>query len=130
MTSGASSVAGAPFCTQFLPRVADGVTPPPMSTLRGKQLRWLRAKAHHLKPMVIIGQDRVTEGVMKHVESALEQHELLKVRLTAAEKVEAVEAATQLVEGTGAILVQRIGHTLVLYRRRQKGAPTIKIPKA
>ena len=80
--------------------------------------------------MVIIGQDRVTEGVMKHVESALEQHELLKVRLTAAEKVEAVEAATQLVEGTGAILVQRIGHTLVLYRRRQKGAPTIKIPKA
>lgn len=100
-----------------------------MSKLRGKQLRWLRAKAHHMKPIVIIGQDRVTEGVVKHIDAALEQHELLKVRLTAAEKIEAVKAAAQLVEGTGAILVQRIGHTLVLYRRRQKGAPTIKIPK-
>ena len=99
-----------------------------MSVIRGKQLRWLRAKAHHMKPVVIIGQDRVTEGVIAHIDSALEQHELLKVRLTAAEKIEAVEAAAQLVEATGAALVQRIGHTLVLYRRRQKGKPTLKLP--
>ena len=83
-----------------------------------------------MKPIVIIGQHRVTEAVVKHLDAALEQHELLKVRLTAAEKIEAVEAAQQLVEGTGAVLVQRIGHTLVLYRRRLKGTPTIKIPKA
>lgn len=83
-----------------------------------------------MKPVVIIGQHRVTEAVVKHIDAALEQHELLKVRLTAAEKIEAVEAAQQLVEGTGAVLVQRIGHTLVLYRRRLKGTPTIKIPKA
>ena len=83
-----------------------------------------------MKPIVIIGQHRVTEAVVKHIDAALEQHELLKVRLTAAEKIEAVEAAQQLVEGTGAVLVQRIGHTLVLYRRRLKGTPTIKIPKA
>lgn len=101
-----------------------------MDKLRGKQVRWLRAKAHHMKPIVIIGQDRVTEGVVNHVDAALEQHELLKVRLTAAEKIEAVEAAQQLVAETGAVLVQRIGHTLVLYRRRIKGPPTIKIPKA
>ena len=62
-------------------------------------LRWLRAKAHHMKPIVIIGQHRVTEAVVKHIDAALEQHELLKVRLTAAEKIEAVEAAQQLVEG-------------------------------
>lgn len=83
-----------------------------------------------MKPIVIIGQDRVTEGVVKHIDAALEQHELLKVRLTAAEKIEAVEAAAQLVEETGAVLVQRIGHTLVLYRRRLNGTPTLKIPKA
>jgi RNA-binding protein YhbY len=34
-----------------------------------------------------------------------------------------------LVAGTGAVLVQRIGHTLVLYRRRRNGAPTIKLPR-
>ena len=82
-----------------------------------------------MKPIVIIGQDRVTEGVVKHVDGALEQHELIKLRLTAAEKIEAVEAAQQLVEETGAVLIQRIGHTLVLYRRRTKGAPTLKLPK-
>ena len=48
-----------------------------MSKLRGKQLRWLRAKAHHMKPIVIIGQHRVTEAVVKHIDAALEQHELL-----------------------------------------------------
>jgi len=83
-----------------------------------------------MKPFVIIGQDRVTEGVIQHVDGALEQHELVKVRLTAAEKIEAVEAGAQLADGTGAVLVQRIGHTLVLYRRRRHGQPTLKLPKA
>ena len=82
-----------------------------------------------MKPFVIIGQDRVTEGVVKHVDGALETHELIKIRLTAAEKIEALQAAEELVEGTGAVLVQRIGHTLVLYRRRLKSPPTLKLPK-
>ena len=100
-----------------------------MDTLHGKQLRFLRSRAHHLKPVVIIGQHRVTPAVIQHVDSALEQHELLKVRLTEAEKAEVITAAEALVEGTGAALVQRIGHTVVLYRRRKKSAPTIKLPK-
>ena len=101
-----------------------------MGQLRGKQLRWLRAKAHHLKPVVIIGQDRVTDGVIAHIDAALEQHELLKVRLTAAQKAEAIAAAERLVQATGATMVQRIGHTLVLYRRRRKAAPSLKLPTA
>ena len=100
-----------------------------MEALRGKQIRFLRAKAHHLKPVVIIGQNRMTPSVIQHVDEALEQHELLKVRLTDATKEEAVEAASILVEGTGSALVQRIGHTIVLYRRRKKGAPTYKLPR-
>jgi RNA-binding protein len=102
-----------------------------MSTpkLSGKQTRFLRGRAHKLKPVVIIGGDRVTAGVLKHIEEALEQHELIKVRLTDANKAETVEAATQIVEGTGAHLTQRIGHTLVLYRRRRSGDPTIRLPK-
>ena len=93
-------------------------------------MRWLRSKAHHLKPVVIIGQDRVTEGVIAHIDAALEQHELLKVRLTAAEKVETIEVGEQLVRATGALMVQRIGHTLVLYRKRRNAAPTLKLPNA
>jgi RNA-binding protein YhbY len=49
--------------------------------------------------------------------------------LTDGKKGEAITAAEALVEGTGAALVQRIGHTVVLYRRRRKSPPTIKLPK-
>ena len=102
-----------------------------MSTnkLTGKQTRFLRARAHALKPIVIIGADRVTAGVTAHIDDALEQHELLKVRLTDAEKDETIEAAAAIEAGTGAAIVQRIGHTLVLYRRRREGDPTIRLPK-
>jgi len=108
---------------------AISVTTAAMKNLRGKQLRFLRSKAHHLKPVVIVGQHRVTPSVIQHVDSALETHELLKVRLTDAEMGETVAAAKALAEGTDAVLVQRIGHTVVLYRRRKKGVPSIKLPK-
>jgi RNA-binding protein len=97
--------------------------------LRGKQLRHLRGLAHSLKPTVIIGVNRVHDGLVQHVDAALEQHELLKVRLTDAEMQEVIEAGAKLAETTGAVLVQRIGHTLVLYRRRRKSKPTLQIPK-
>ncbi len=102
-----------------------------MSTtkLSGKQLRFLRSRAHSLKPVVIIGQDRCSQGVIEHVEQALEQHELLKVRLTDAKMEEVKTAADALVEATGCIVAQRIGHTLVLYRRRREGTPTIRLPR-
>ncbi|MGB0641401.1 MAG: YhbY family RNA-binding protein [Myxococcota bacterium] len=97
--------------------------------LRGKQLRYLRGLAHSLKPTVIIGVNRVHDGLVQHVDAALEQHELLKVRLTDAEMQEVVDAGATLAETTGATIVQRIGHTLVLYRRRRKSKPTLSIPK-
>ncbi len=102
-----------------------------MSTpkLSGKQLRFLRSRAHCLKPVVIIGQDRCSPGVLKHVDQALEQHELLKVRLTDAKMAEVKSAADALAAATGCAIVQRIGHTLVLYRRRLEGKPTIRLPR-
>ena len=98
-------------------------------TPTGKQLRFLRARAHSLKPVVIIGAERCTPGVIAHVDQALEQHELLKVRLTDAEKEEVLTAAEALCAATGCIVAQRIGHTLVLYRQRREGKPTIRLPR-
>jgi RNA-binding protein len=97
--------------------------------LTGKQTRFLRARAHNLKPVVIIGAERCTPGVIAHVDDALEQHELLKVRLTDAEKEEVLAAAEALTQGTGCVIAQRIGHTLVLYRERREGRPTIRLPR-
>ncbi len=79
--------------------------------------------------MVIIGAERCTPGVIAHVDDALEQHELLKVRLTDAEKEEVLAAAEALTQGTGCVIAQRIGHTLVLYRERREGRPTIRLPR-
>jgi RNA-binding protein len=98
--------------------------------LTGKQVRFLRARAHGLKPVVLVGADRVTPAVLKHIDEALEQHELMKVRVTDAEKGETKEAAVQIAAGTGAAIAQRIGHTLVLYRARRDGEPTISLPRS
>jgi RNA-binding protein len=97
--------------------------------LTGKQTRYLRARAHALKPVVIIGTERCSPSVIAHVDQALEQHELLKVRLTDAQKEEMLAAAQALTEGTGCAVAQRIGHTLVLYRQRREGKPTIHLPR-
>lgn len=97
--------------------------------LTGRQTRHLRSLAHHLKPAVLIGQHRVTEGVIKHVDEELEHHELIKVKLLDAEKVEVREAEEILLRRTNAHKVQVIGHTLVLYRRRKED-PTIRLPNA
>ncbi|MDG1482322.1 MAG: ribosome assembly RNA-binding protein YhbY [Myxococcota bacterium] len=97
-------------------------------TLTGKQNRHLRSLAHHRKPAVLIGANRVTEGVIKRVDEELEHHELIKVKLLDAEREEVREAEEILVARTNAVRVQIIGHTLVLYRRREKD-PEINLPK-
>ena len=96
--------------------------------LTGKQIRYLRGLAHHLKPSVIIGANRVTPGVIGRVDEELEAHELIKVKLLDAEKEEVLEAEEILVQRTRAVRVQIIGHMMVLYRRRKED-PEIELPR-
>ena len=95
------------------------------------QARHLRGLAHHLEPIMRIGSDRVSEGVVGHIEELLEARELIKVRMLDAEKAEVAEARESIVAATGAAVVHTIGGTLVLYRRRRdKNKPAaVKLPK-
>ncbi len=104
---------------------------PTPTVLTGKQTRHLRGLAHHLEPVMRIGGDRVTPGVLGHVEELLEARELIKVRMLDAEKDEVAEARAAIVAATGAAVVQTIGHTLVLYRRRKdrNKPPAVELPK-
>ncbi len=77
----------------------------------------------------MVGANRVTEGVIKQVDEALEHHELIKVKLLDAEREEVLEAEEILVSRTRATRVQIIGHILVLYRQREKD-PEIRLPKS
>jgi RNA-binding protein len=101
----------------------------PLLPLTGKQKSFLRALAHKLKPVVQIGHQGVTEGVLAALEVALDRHELLKIKVAGDAEVDADEIAPQLEKATKSQLVQIIGHTLVLYRRRPEN-PKIVLPKA
>jgi RNA-binding protein len=86
--------------------------------LTARQRRSLRALAHPLDPVVMVGGQGVTPAVVKQVRAALEAHELIKVRF--AEGIDARELSADLAARSGAELAQVIGRVAVLYRRRKK----------
>lgn len=97
--------------------------------LTGKQARHLRALAHHLDPVVLLGNAGITEAVVKKVAVELENHELIKVKVGENAPVSAKEAAPLLEEATGALVAQVIGRIVVLYKRRAE-KPAIVLPEA
>lgn len=91
-----------------------------------KQRRRLKALAHHLKPVLIVGQNGLTDGVIEEFGITLESHELVKVRINAGDREERRAMADTLCEKANAELVQRIGHVAVFYRRHPE-KPKIRI---
>ena len=80
----------------------------------------LKARAHKLEPVVLIGAKGLTDEVIKEVDLALKAHELIKVRAAGLER-DAREVALQaLCERTGAESVQAIGKVFVIYRKRDE----------
>jgi RNA-binding protein len=77
----------------------------------------LKARAHKLEPVVLIGAKGLTDEVVKEVDAALKAHELIKVRGPSLERDSREEAMQTLCERTGAQPVQIIGKVLVLYRK-------------
>lgn len=90
-------------------------------SLTSSERRRLRAEAHHLDPVVHVGRDGVSDGVLGEVNRSLEHHELIKVRL-AGDRDERSEEARRLAAGVGADLVGTIGSIAILYRPRPADA--------
>ena len=86
--------------------------------LSKQEILALRARAHHLNPVVMVGQHGLTEAVIRETETALRAHELIKVRVLGDERDERLLIGDELCAATGAQLVQHIGKLLVLYRER------------
>ena len=89
-------------------------------TLTPKQRTFLRGKAHHLSPVVMIGKDGVSESILKVTDKALEDHELIKVKVPAEDQTEFKATSDLLIEQTKAEVVQKIGHLLVMYRKAKE----------
>lgn len=82
-----------------------------------QQRRALKAQAHHLKPVILIGQKGLHEALAEELEIALDHHELLKIKL-AGNRESADAIIGKILERTGATLIQRIGGTATIYRKR------------
>lgn len=95
--------------------------------LSGQQKRFLRGLGHHLSPVVQVGHGGVSPGVLKALDQALEDHELVKLKLS--DTIEDRKAAAEeLAKGTGGECAQLMGRTVLIYRRR-KEKPTIVLPR-
>ena len=80
------------------------------------QARFLRGAAHDLKAILQVGGKGITDALVAEVASALELHELIKVKVAAEDREVRDAMIADLAGRAGAALVQRIGHTAVLYR--------------
>ena len=101
-----------------------------MSTapLTSKQRAHLRSSAHHLKPIIHVGMDGVTQALLRSVEEAFNARELLKVRLQDAAPQGARDTGDAIASALeGVHVAQTIGRTLVLYRRHPE-RPEIELP--
>ena len=97
-------------------------------TLTTKQKQFLKGLAHHLSPVVMLGGNGLTEGVLAEIDNALNHHELIKVKIAGADREVKQLIIDAIVRETNAVNVQTIGHVLVLYR--QSDDKKITLPKA
>jgi RNA-binding protein len=93
----------------------------------GKQRRFLRGLGHHLDPVVHVGKEGISEGLLRAVDAALVEHELIKIRLGEAAGADRDQLGESLAESVGGELVQVLGRTVLVYRRRAED-PQIVLP--
>ena len=94
--------------------------------LAGYQRKHLRALAHSLKPLVQVGEAGISAAVITAASQALEDHELIKVRLNQPEAKK--DMAAELAQRTSSQLCGLLGHTVILYRRHPEH-PRIEVPR-
>lgn len=85
--------------------------------LTKKQIRQLKSLVHHLNPVVIIGQNGLTDAVFNEIDITLGTHELIKVRLNAGDREERQAMIGKICDRCNAELVQSIGHVAAFFRR-------------
>jgi putative YhbY family RNA-binding protein len=88
--------------------------------------RELRARAHHLNPVVSIGHQGLTPCVLHETDVALSAHELVKVRVFVDARDERETLLARICDALDCAPVQQIGKLLVLWRPRPKDGEPVK----
>jgi RNA-binding protein len=92
-------------------------------TLSNEDKKHLRRLGHNLNPVVTVAGNGLSDSVMAEIERALNDHELIKVKLAVGGKEAKQMVIEEIVAKTGAVVVQTIGHIVLLLRRAEKPNP-------
>ncbi len=84
------------------------------------QIKHLVSLTHDLKPVIMIGQNGLTENILKELEIALDYHELVKIKIAGENKESIQQTIDQLIKTSAADKIKAIGKTLTLFRRNHK----------
>ena len=88
--------------------------------LTQEQKKQFKSIGHHLKPVLIVADNGVTEGVVAELERALNDHELIKIQVRVAERDDRLAVIEELCKAGKAELAQVIGKMALLYRKNPK----------
>jgi RNA-binding protein len=100
-----------------------------MLQLSADQCRHLRSLAHHLNPVVMIGNNGLTESVMREIAINLDAHELIKIRVLGDDREARAQLMEQICADLGACPVQHLGKLLLIFRPSNTDKPKILLPK-
>jgi RNA-binding protein len=95
--------------------------------LSESQKKYLRGLGHQLKPVIMVGDAGLTDGVFKEFSSTIEHHELIKVRVRSGDRKVRDDIIAELCQRGSASLVARIGNVALVYRRNNE-KPGIPLP--
>lgn len=86
-------------------------------TLETKFKQQLKAAAHKLKPVVMIGSNGLTPAIINEINRALNDHELIKIKIAGEDREQRKATVAEICQANHAELVQVIGRILIIYRK-------------
>ncbi|MFN2328865.1 MAG: YhbY family RNA-binding protein [Chromatocurvus sp.] len=96
-----------------------------MTSIDRQEQRRLKAIGHKLKPVLTVAGNGLTDTVLAELERALNDHELIKIKLSVGDRAVRDALIDSLVERSRAAVVQRIGNTALLLRRSKEPDPRL-----
>ncbi|MEM6822894.1 MAG: YhbY family RNA-binding protein [Verrucomicrobiota bacterium] len=83
--------------------------------MKSVERKQLKAKAHHLRPIIRIGKAGVTDSLIQQIDRVLKDHQLIKLQFDA-HKERRKELSLEITSKSGAEIVSLVGHVLTIYK--------------
>lgn len=94
-------------------------------TLVNSQKKQFKAIGHKLKPIVTLAENGLSENVLKEIERALNDHELIKIKIHSENRDEKIALIENVCQQTSSTLVQTIGNIALIYRSNPQANPRL-----